>query len=541
MPPLTRRAPRPIRELALVHLADEKRWKRERFEIRLDRWWPDVEGGLRRAYGPEAAPALAERLAAAAAAAYAERSAELSHLDDERTLRADWYQCEAMLGYAAYVDRFAGDLAGVGRHIGYLSELGVTYLHLAGACALVDARHGWPQSGPQDDLAPLASLLRQAGISLGLDVVLDGKWASSDGLAESAELVFRTANLGVEVVGLDVDGRDQSKLDALRVLRALARIVAPAVVLRIEAAGAPGDPPPGPGRGDRYGDVGDLAGHDRLMVQTWSMLAAGDVRLAGAALRSLTSEPPTTARVTYVRNHDAIGWAVADEDAAAIGIDGSAHRRFLSAWYSGDFPGSPATGLLSPEGATSGTTASLAGLERAGTDAGAVELVVGRILLAHALAFGWGGVPVIWMGDELATVNDAAWAEEPGHGGDIRWAHRPAMAWERAPRRRDPGTVEGRVFAGLRHLAAVRATLPQLHASVETELLEITDPGVLALVRPHPVGPLAELYNVTAEHRVHPPLAQGGAMVDALTGRRVEAGAAVELDPYEVLWLTEPG
>ena len=35
-----------------------------------------------------------------------------------------------MLGYAAYADRFAGDLAGVRSRLPYLRELGVTYLHL---------------------------------------------------------------------------------------------------------------------------------------------------------------------------------------------------------------------------------------------------------------------------------------------------------------------------------------------------------------------------------------------------------------------------
>ncbi len=35
-----------------------------------------------------------------------------------------------MLGYAAYADRFGETLSGVGEHVSYLRDLGVTYLHL---------------------------------------------------------------------------------------------------------------------------------------------------------------------------------------------------------------------------------------------------------------------------------------------------------------------------------------------------------------------------------------------------------------------------
>ena len=49
----------------------------------------------------------------------------------------------------------------------------------------------------------------------------------------------------------------------------------------------------------------------------------------------------------------------------------------------------------------------------------------------------------------------------------------------------DPTTIGGRVFMGLGHLTRVRAGLPQLHASVATEVLEIDDRGVLGTLRRH--------------------------------------------------------
>ena len=111
----------------LAALSDERR---ELFALRLDRWWPDLVEGLGALYGAQATREVALRLADHAATAYLVRDPDLHRLDLVRSLRPDWLQQPRMVGYAAYTDRFAGDLAGVRGRIPYLQELGVTYLHL---------------------------------------------------------------------------------------------------------------------------------------------------------------------------------------------------------------------------------------------------------------------------------------------------------------------------------------------------------------------------------------------------------------------------
>ena len=54
--------------------------------------------------------------------------------------------------------------------------------------------------------------------------------------------------------------------------------------------------------------------------------------------------PPGAGWVTYVRCHDDIGWAITDEDAGRVGEDAHLHRRFLSDFYAGEFPGTFARG-----------------------------------------------------------------------------------------------------------------------------------------------------------------------------------------------------
>jgi len=89
-----------------------------------------------------------------------------------------------MIGYVAYADRFAGDLAGVGEHIDYLTGLGVKYLHIMpflqprdgandGGYAVADYRKVRSDLGTMDDLERLTKSLRENGISLVMDLVLN--------------------------------------------------------------------------------------------------------------------------------------------------------------------------------------------------------------------------------------------------------------------------------------------------------------------------------------------------------------------------------
>jgi amylosucrase len=253
-----------------------------------------------------------------------------------------------------------------------------------------------------------------------------------------------------------------------------------------------------------------------------------------------------------VRCHDDIGWAIDDANASAIGVSGAGHRQFLSDWYAGEFPRSWSRGLVfqhnpdTGDRRISGTAASLAGLPADGEPG--VDDALARIFLAHAIAAGWGGVPVVWSGDELAQPNDPDWASEPGHGDDNRWAHRPRLDGDRAAMRHDLRTVPGRVFTGLAHLARVRAGLPQLHASAESEVLTDTDDGVLAAVRRHASGVFIGLYNVTGEARPFPlhvvhDLGIATAY-DALGGNVLHVGSdgLLWLPPYGAWWVVEaPG
>ncbi len=391
------------------------------------------------------------------------------------------------------------------------------------------------------------------------DYQWDVNWANPAVLCEYASLILSLANDGVEVFRLDAIAflwkrlgttcQNQPEVHALtQALRTVARIACPAVIFKAEAIVGPQDLLPYLGTGAHYGKVSDLAYHNGLMVQIWSMLAAKDTRLATHALQQLGTPPATTAWITYARCHDDIGWAVSDEDAAAVGLSGEAHRRFLSDFYAGDFPGSWARGLVFQENEStgdrrvSGTLASLAGLS-AGD-----PFAVARILLVHAVMLGFGGMPVIWMGDEIALLNDDAWDADPAHAADNRWVHRPRMPWPSGDLRAGLSQEARAVQDGVRRLVAARRGTPHLHASVATEVLDVRDPGVLLAARRHPLGAMLGAYNVTPSDAWVPAEVLCGlgldpaAVVDRVSGEPParEPDGAVRLAPYAAVWLTAP-
>ena len=73
-------------------------------------------------------------------------------------------------------------------------------------------------------------------------------------------------------------------------------------------------------------------------------------------------------------------------------------------------------------------TASLAGLEDALEPGDAAEVerrAAPGIETLYAVAYSFGGIPLVYMGDEIAMRNDADWDADPAHADDNRWLHRP--------------------------------------------------------------------------------------------------------------------
>ena len=390
----------------------------------------------------------------------------------------------------------------------------------------------------------------------------DLNWSNPWVFLEIAKVMLFLANKGVDVLRLDavafmwkrLGTRCQSEPEVhviLRALRAVCRIVAPAVIHLEEAITGPAEMLTYLGRGEHDGKIGNLAYHNTLMVQYWSALASRDTRLMRHVLQTHFPETLTNATyATYLRCHDDIGWAVTDEDAGALGLSGRAHRAFLSDFYDGSFPGSFARGALfqvnpaTGDKRISGSLASLTGLEKALAEADAPgrDMAVQRILMGTALIASFGGLPLIYMGDEIALLNDYGYRDVAEHRDDSRWIHRPRMDWDRAARAADPATPEGQVLDGTRAILRARAGLPALHGAVPTRILHPDSAQVFAFARLAPTGAVLCLFNFSETTQMIPAdwlRAQGAVRFhDLLSGRDVGLhDGQMALLPYGRVWL----
>ena len=149
----------------------------------------------------------------------------------------------------------------------------------------------------------------------------------------------------------------------------------------------------------------------------------------------------------------------------------------------------------------SGTAAALSGLGPSRNDP---DGAFARIFLAHAIIAVWGGIPVVWSGDELGSSGDSEWATEPEHAGDNRWVHRPRVTDADRASRFEAGSDAQRVFDGIARIARVRGPLPMLHAEAPVDVPTDVDDGLLVVRRRHPSGTLVGLFNVTGDHRRFP-------------------------------------
>jgi amylosucrase len=169
---------------------------------------------------------------------------------------------------------------------------------------------------------------------------------------------------------------------------------------------------------------------------------------------------------------------------------------------------------------------------------------VRRILLLYAVAFAHGGVPLIYMGDELGLRNDRTYTADPARRDDNRWMHRPRMDWAAATRRHDLQAIEGRLFAGLRRLVDARRATRAVHAQGRTDPLWTGNDHVFGLQREHAGDRLLLLANFSERPQAIPAavatdrgFAVHGRSADP-DGRPLRTyGDVLALDPYQFAWL----
>ena len=365
------------------------------------------------------------------------------------------------------------------------------------------------------------------------------------------EMLF-LANQGVEVLRLDAVpflwkelGTSCENLpqahDIIAALNMLFRIAAPATIFKAEAIVHPDEVVKYIGR------ECEISYNPLLMVLMWEAMATGWTHLLQHSMIKRFNIPSNAAWVNYIRSHDDIGWGFANEDCAEVGIDGGIHRIFLNRFYTGHVDGSFAVGLPFGYNAHTGdmricgTTASLAGLEQAiqHGDAIAVEIAIRRILAMMGIILTAGGIPLLYLGDEVGTFNDYSYQHDPAKASDNRWVHRPFTHQQMLAQRHDASTIAGRIFGKLQRMIALRKSHPIFAANQPTVWLNSNNPHIVLFVRKKGQQAVYVAVNFTP----HPqsidlqPYLANQQTTDLLTERPHNSDQPLTLPPYEMAWL----
>ena len=311
----------------------------------------------------------------------------------------------------------------------------------------------------------------------------------------AGEMLF-LANQGVEVLRLDAVAFIWKELGTscenlpeahmiIQAYNAIARIAAPSLLFKSEAIVHPDEVA-------KYIDFEEcqISYNPLLMALLWNSLATREVNLLQYSMAHRFEIPQTCAWVNYVRCHDDIGWTFSDEDADALGINAYYHRQFLNDFYTGRFEGSFARGLTFQENPKtgdariSGTCASLAGLEKAlkQETEDEVTLAIQRILLIHNIILSIGGIPLIYLGDEIGVLNDYDFRNDPAKVDDSRWVHRPEADPKRYAQREDIETIPGQIYQGLKKLIQLRKNTPAISGEFP-EFIRTGNPHVFGYIR----------------------------------------------------------
>lgn len=359
--------------------------------------------------------------------------------------------------------------------------------------------------------------------------------------AMAGEMMF-LANLGVDILRMDAVafiwkqmGTNCESLPQahalIRAFNSVMRIAAPAVFFKSEAIVHPDEVV-------QYIAQNECQlGYNPLqMALLWNTLATREVNLLHQALTYRHNLPEHTAWVNYVRSHDDIGWTFADEDAGQLGINGYHHRQFLNRFFVNHFDGSFARGEPFQYNPTtgdcrvSGTAAALVGLAQ--NDPFAVD----RLKLLYSIAFSTGGLPLIYLGDEVGTLNDDEWAQDENKRDDSRWAHRPRYNETLYSQRHDPSTTAGQIYQGLRHMIAIRQENPRFDGG-RLVTFDTKNKHIIGYIRNNALlvfGNFSEHPQTISAHTLQAMPFQAR---DLISGSTVKLNEDLTLRPYQVLWL----
>ena len=322
---------------------------------------------------------------------------------------------------------------------------------------------------------------------------------------EMVDIILFWANQGADIIRLDavaflwkkIGTISQNEREAhliLQLMKDCCQVTAPGVLFIAEAIVTPTEIIKYFGEDAVIAKECEIAYNATFMALLWDCVATKNSKLLKQSIKSIPSKLNLATWLNYIRCHDDIGLGFDDIDIVAAGYEPVSHRKFLLDYFTGDYENSIARGvpfgrnLKTGDARISGSLASLVGLEAAikSNDPKQIDDAIKTILLLHGMIMSFGGIPLLYYGDELGTLNDDTYLLDEYKANDTRWIHRPRINWEKAELRHERGTIEQRIFSGIQKLIAVRKTVPAFADFNNRELIDVENEHLFVFVRNNP-------------------------------------------------------
>jgi len=309
---------------------------------------------------------------------------------------------------------------------------------------------------------------------------------------EMLDIILFWSNKGADIIRLDavaflwkkIGSACQNEREAhliLQLMKDCCQVTAPGVLFIAEAIVAPVEIIKYFGEDAINAKECEVAYNATLMALLWDAVATKNSKLLYQGLRSLPDKLERATWLNYIRCHDDIGLGFDDEDIRVVEYEPREHRKFLINYYTGNFSDSDARGfpfganLKTGDARISGSLASLVGLETAleSQDPARIENATQHILLLHSLILSFGGIPLLYYGDEIGTLNDCSFLEDEHKAHDTRWTHRPDFSWDNAQLRNTQGSIQQQLFSAIKKMIAVRKEIPAFADFNNRELIHV--------------------------------------------------------------------
>ena len=85
-----------------------------------------------------------------------------------------------------------------------------------------------------------------------------------------------------------------------------------------------------------------------------------------------------------------------------------------------------------------------------------IEHALLKISMLHGIILSFGGVPMIYAGDEIGALNDYSFLKSTEKKEDNRWVNRPKRNWKSKEDYTDASSIAGGIFLKLQTLISIR-------------------------------------------------------------------------------------